>query len=259
MKSFASRLVVLSLVSLTASLGFAQTNKTQKTRSQRVPAEVAAPAPAPAASSRARAAQNDTWSWVKARTTVGGFISSASDLSVSGASLTIPQGNQTFRGGGSMSTSTALGVTAQLIEMKTPNWGWFAAGSIEQTREIGSVNLNLGQARMQGTLSNKPNFRPLILSGGAVYRFNDAIYASGGVNYTIYRDFGGGDLSSASLDPKIGYQYGVGFKPVPRLALEIMHRDVRYSMSGNFNGNNRLNLDDVRLIGLNIIGRYELE
>lgn len=258
MKFFATRLATLSLVSLTAVSAFAQTNKVQRTKAQRAPAQTEAPAPqAPAVTSRT-AAQNDTFAWIKARSTVGGFISSASDLSVGSATLTVPQGNQSFRGGGNLSTGTALGVTAQLVEMKSYNWGWFANASIEQSREISSVNLNLGQARLQGTLTNKPRFMPILLGGGAVYRFNEAIYVSGGLNYTIYNDFGGGDLTGASMTPKIGYQYGAGFKPFPRLAIEVMNRDIRYDLSGSFNGN-RLTMDDVRLTGLNIIGRYEIQ
>lgn len=262
MKSFTSRFAALALVSLTAVSALAQTNKVQRTKAQRVPAQTeapaAAPAPVAATTSRTQYSGNDTWSWIKSRSTVGGFISSASDLSVGSASLNVPQGNQTFRGSGSMSTGSALGVTAQLVEMKSYNWGWFANASLEQSREISSVNLNLGQARLQGSLQQKPRFLPLIVSGGAVYRFNPQIYVSGGLNYTLYNDFGGGDLSGASMTPKFGYQYGAGFKPFPRVSLEIMNREVRYDLSGSFNGN-RLNLDDVRLTGLNIIGRYEIE
>lgn len=267
MKFFATRLAALSLISLTAVSGFAQTNtvqrtnNTQRTKAQRVPAQTEATAPAaqaPATTSRASAQQNDTFAWIKARSTVGGFISSASDLSVGSATLTVPQGNQSFRGSGNLSTGSSLGVTAQLIEMKSYNWGWFASASLEQSREISSVNLNLNQVRLQGSLTNKPRFMPILLGGGAVYRFNDAIYVSGGLNYTIYNDYGSGDLTNSSMTPKIGYQYGAGFKPFPRLALEIMQRDVRYDLSGSFNGN-RLSMDDVRLTGLNIIGRYEIQ
>lgn len=257
MKSFASRLVLLSACSLVASVGFAQSPKAQRARSQRAPATVTEES-APAVTSRERVRTNDTWSWMKERSTVGGFISSASDLSVEGAALNVPQGNQTFRGAGSMSTESALGLTAQLVEMKSANWGWFAGASIEQSRQISSGNLNLGQVRLQGPFTNKPRFLPVIVSGGAVYRFNPQIYLSGGVNYTIYKDFGGGDIGGASLTPKFGYQYGAGVKLFPRVSIEIMNRDVRYSLDGNLNGN-KLTLDDVRLVGMNIIGRYDLE
>jgi hypothetical protein len=259
MKFLATAFVSLSLL---AAPAFAQTNTVQKTKVKRVPTttvEATAPvAPAPAVTSRTRSNSNDTWSWIKARSTAGAFISSASDLSADGASLRIAQGGRVFKGSGNLSTESSIGVAAQLVEMKSETLGWFAGASIEQSRQISSGNLNLGDARIQGPFNNKPRFLPLIVSGGALYRFNSKVYVSGGLNYTIFKDFGGGDLASASMDSKIGFQYGVGFKPVPRLSLELMQRDVRYSLDGTLQGN-KVVIDDLRLVGFNIIGRYELE
>lgn len=215
--------------------------------------------PAPTTSSRAWIDRpSDNISWLKARTSVGAFVTTASELSIGSATARPNQGNQVLRGSGTFNSESTLGVAAQLIEMRSQNWGWFTNASLERSREISSVNLNLGSQRAQGSLTNKPRFLPLILSGGAVYKFNSQLYATGGVNYTLFNDFGGGELQNASMTPKIGYQYGVGFKPFPRMALELMHRDVRYDMDGTA-GNRKFTFDDVRLIGFNIVGRYDLE
>jgi hypothetical protein len=270
MKFLATTLVSLSLLAVPT---LAQTNNSQKTdqktdqktKVKRVRATTSEEAfnqqqsPAPVVSSRTRSNTQDNLAWLKARSTVGGFISNASDLSAEGASLRVAQGGQVFRGSGSLSTESALGVAAQMIDMRSENWGWFAGASIEQSRQIYSGNLNLGDLRLQGPFTNKPRFLPLIISGGAVYKFNSKVYVSGGLNYTVFKDFGGGDLGGASMNSKFGYQYGVGFKPLPRVSLEIMQRDVRFDLDGTLQGNSKVQIDDLRLVGFNLIGRYELE
>lgn len=199
----------------------------------------------------------DNWSWAKERMSVGGFISSASNFTLDGASIN--SGNRNLKGAGDMSTGTALGVEAQLIEYKNPNWGYFVGASIEQMREISSMKLNLSNNRkMNGSFANKPKFRPLIVSGGAVYKLNPQVYFSAGLNYTLYKDFGGGDFDSASMDSKPGIQFAAAFKPAPRLALELSYKDVRYSFGGRLGGNS-VSVDDMDLAGIAVTGRYSIE
>lgn len=267
MKFFTWGLVSLALFSFASAQAQTETaapavNVPQKTKAKRVrvPAsEEAAPvATAPTTSVRSRASADIGTQWLKNRMTVGGYMASASDLSAESASSRI--GAQTFTGAGNMSTESAIGVGLQIIEMKDASWGWFLGASLEQSREIASLNLNLGARRLQGQFPIKPKFLPLMVSGGGVYKFSDKIYGTAGLNYTIFNDFGGGSLANASMTPRFGYQYGVGFRPTPRVAIELVQRDARYSFEGtNPVNQEKITVDDMRLVGFNLIGRYEIQ
>lgn len=221
-------------------------------------ASPSATAPAKGMSRVGTTTASQTGAWVKARTTVGGFISNASNMDGDGASIRSNQTNQSVRGSAEASTSNVFGVGAQLIDMKTPNWGWFAGLTLEQSRDITSMTFKTGGQVLRAPFTNKPRFMPLIASGGAFYQFNSQFYALGGINYTVYKDFGAGDFRSASLDSKVGLQYGVGFRPFPRVSLELQMRDVRYAFEGS-TADEKVTIDELRLTGMNIVGRYTLE
>lgn len=203
---------------------------------------------------------NPQLEWIKQRLTVGGFISTSSTLSSEGFSSRAVNSTTgpVDRGSVDFSSSSALGLQAQIIEMRTPNWGWFANASVEQSREISSTLVKVGGNTYSGNFRNKPRFTPWIISGGGVYRFNDKVYALAGVNYTLYKDIGEGEFRNLSLDPKLGLQYGLGFQPVERVSLELIQREVKYDFSGNI-GNTRVTADDLRLAGLNLVARYSFQ
>lgn len=230
--------------------------KGKKAKTDIKPASQATATALPSGVSQSKNSGEATKLWFRSHATVGALISSASDLSAEGA--TYQEGTVKTTGSGSMGTSTALGVTAQVLSFSEKKLGWFAAASLEQPREISTVNLSFKNGSLKGQFVEKPRFMPLVLAGGAAFQFTDRVYATGGLNYTIYNDFGGGSLKSASMDSKIGYQLAVGFKPQSRFSVEAMYRDLRYSFSGK-RDQAKLTVDDFKLAGLNILARYSFE
>lgn len=175
---------------------------------------------------------------------VGAILSQADTFK--GATVT----NGSYKADADINSSSSLGLVAQLTEFaKWNKIGWFAAMSVEQTRELSSIKVEGNNM----SIAQKPSFRPWIASGGANYEFNSNFYGFAGLNYTLYTEKNSGLFGSYEMFPQLGYQYGVGGK-IQQVSVEIAMREVAYDMS--------LRKGDLKveghstLAGLNLQARY---
>jgi hypothetical protein len=187
--------------------------------------------------------------WVMKRLSVGGILAQADTFKGPDLKNAFING-RVVNAGADINSEAAKGLMVQLTEFsKWSGFGWYTALSMETSREFSSFKAG----GVTGTFADKPRHMPWMVYGGGNYKFNQAFYLMGGLNYTIYSEKKAGGLDSFDMTPEFGYQFGAGVN-FKKVSIEIAQREAVYNMTAK-SGNAKLE-GRTTLSGLNLQARY---
>lgn len=154
------------------------------------------------------------------------------------------------------STSPGLALIGQYRAHFAPEWAMAGVLAIHQSKNISNMRGSLDNQKGQLTLNSKPSFQPWILGVNGEYHLNDYIYFPVGLNTTIFNSIHAGEFDSMTMDPRLGFQLGVGGTLNKMFEVELQYQSVRYGFAARKNdvytaGGN------VSLDGVNLSGRYQ--
>ena len=235
-----NKALVLGLIFL-SSVSFAQSKLKRTTPPTRKPATVAAPEATSSASMQTVAATPEL---TAGHLSVGPVLTSSSTLE----GATIKTG--TGRSSADLNTDFGLGVTGRYQSELTRTLDWDVALTLYNSRDIDGLTSKIAK----GTFNSKPSYMPLIVSGGVQYRFNNRVYAPVGLNYSIYNNTGKGDFDSMSMDPRFGFQFGLGARVERNFAVEMTYQRVAYYLDAK-KGSTKVD-GEVHNEGFNLQGLY---
>lgn len=255
MRSIVLSLAALALATTFVSESFAQSKSSaklpkkaasaEKSKADRSPAETegsavvrATPlAAAPAATTTGTADKRSVKERLAGRLRLGLGISMVNSLN--GANLN--QGGQTIASVEmSSSTSPALDIKWAQSLYEGPGatkFNWYSSLTIERERTVSNLNAkilvgpNKGQTVPINLATNeRPTYQTNLVSAGIEWKPTSIIYVPIGATYPLLTRSTIAN-GSFNLDPKVGFQAGVGARLNKNFELELLYRRVSYGMA----------------------------
>ena len=166
----------------------------------------------------------------------------------------------------SSSTSPALDLKWAQSLYEGPGatkFNWYSSFTIERERTVSSVNAKYLVGSNQGTTvpvnlptNERPTYQSNILSAGIEWKPTTILYVPLGLTLPVLTRSSFAD-GSFNLDPKIGFQAGVGARLNKNFELELLYRRVSYNMTlKEKNATSNLAEGSVDSSGCNFAARY---
>lgn len=119
---------------------------------------------------------------------------------------------------------------------KSTKFNWYSGLTFERERSIGTINVKILNGPNAGSTltlleqAQKPTYQTNLVSAGIEWTPNQYVYVPLGLNLPILTRASVGD-GSFSLDPKIGFQAGIGARPTKNVEVELLYRRLTYGIS----------------------------
>jgi hypothetical protein len=147
--------------------------------------------------------------------------------------------------GVSIGSEASAGVGLSYAQARARALGFYGEVGYEFGRDLKNATVT-GRT---SDINPRPTLSLFAGSVGGTFGFSETVYAMAGINYSLPRLTGGGDLTS--IDGRLGFQGGIGARVLPQLEIQGIYRQLGLKAAGS-----GFNMDDLTMNGVMLRAGY---